>query len=373
MKLAIISHTEHYRNAQGRIVGWGPTVSELNHLATHFDEIYHVAMLHDSAPPPSSLPYLHDNITFVPLPPSGGTSFLSKLKTIAQAPKTIAVVRNTLKKVDVFQLRTPTGMGVYLVPYLTWFSQKKGWYKYAGNWNQEHPPLGYRLQRRFLKKQSRKVTINGSWEDQPAHCYTFENPCLTISERSEGISVIKQKQYDGPFSFCFVGRLDNAKGVQRIIDAFSKFENKLMVARLHFIGNGDQMVDYKKQCAEYQIPAIFHGFLPREKVFNVYRDCQFLMLPSTASEGFPKVIAEGMNFGCIPIVSNVSSIGQYIDKSNGYVVTPTTAEELWNILVEIKQTNKQELLKKATQGYATASKFTFEHYNSRILNEIIAT
>ena len=72
MKLAIISHTEHYRNAQGRIVGWGPTVSELNHLATHFDEIYHVAMLHDSAPPPSSLPYLHDNITFVPLPPSGG-------------------------------------------------------------------------------------------------------------------------------------------------------------------------------------------------------------------------------------------------------------------------------------------------------------
>jgi glycosyltransferase involved in cell wall biosynthesis len=373
MKLAIVSHTEHYRDASGTIVGWGPTVSEINHLATHFDTIYHVAMLHAQEAPPSSLPYLHSNILFVPLSPSGGTTALSKLKTLWQAPKTIAVVQNTLRKVDVFQLRVPTGMGAYLIPYLTKFSKKKGWYKYAGNWNQESAPLGYRLQRSFLKKQSRKVTINGTWPNQPKHCYTFENPCLTRAERSEGVSIIKQKTYEAPFSFCFVGRLDDAKGVQRIIDAFRALENISLVKAIHFIGNGDKMEVYKQQCIEHHIPAVFYGFLPRSKVFDVYRKCQFLMLPSTASEGFPKVIAEGMNFGCIPIVSNVSSIGQYIQPKNGYVMEPTTAEALRSILKEITTTPTVVLEKKAMQGYATSSKFTFEHYNSRILNEIIAT
>ncbi|QIE60637.1 glycosyltransferase [Rasiella rasia] len=370
MKLAIISHTEHYKDKEGKIVGWGPTISELNYLAPHFEKIYHVAMLHATKAPPSSLPYIHPNIEFVALPPSGGTSGLSKLKTLWQAPKTISVVRKTLQKVDVYQLRTPTGMGVYLIPYLTWFCKKKGWYKYAGNWSQKKPPLGYRLQRYLLTKQSRSVTINGTWADQPKHSYTFENPCLTLEERAEGISVIKAKNYIKPFSFCFVGRLDDAKGVQRIIDAFAEVDTS-KVSKVHFIGNGERMNSYKTQCTSLGLSATFHGFLPREKVFEIYRNCQFLLLPSTASEGFPKVIAEGMNFGCIPIVSGVSSIGQYIKSANGYVVTPTTSAVLAEILKEILDTDSKKLMQKAIEGYATASKFTFEHYNSRILNEII--
>ena len=217
------------------------------------------------------------------------------------------------------------------------------------------------------------MTINGTWPNQPKHCYTFENPCLTRAERSEGVSIIKQKTYEAPFSFCFVGRLDDAKGVQRIIDAFGALENLSLVKAIHFIGNGDNMEVYKQECIEHHIPAVFYGFLPRSKVFDIYKKCQFLMLPSTASEGFPKVIAEGMNFGCIPIVSNVSSIGQYIQTENGFVVCPTKAEVLLSVIEAIETTPVSVLKKKAIHGYATASKFTFEHYNSRILNEIITT
>ncbi|MAZ72111.1 MAG: capsular biosynthesis protein [Flavobacteriaceae bacterium] len=370
MKLAIISHTEHYKDVQGRIVGWGPTVSELNHLAEHFETIYHVAMLHNTKAPPSSLPYIHSNIVFVPLPPSGGETLLSKLNILWQAPKTIAAVRKTLKKVDAFQLRVPTGIGVFLIPYLTYLNRRQGWYKYAGNWNQKNAPLGYKLQKNMLLKQDRKVTINGAWPDQPSHCYTFENPCLTLTERKEGVAVIKNKNYTTPFTFCFVGRLDDAKGVQRIIDAFSKI--KLSgVKNIHFIGNGQQLETYKLHCISLGLPAVFHGFLPRNEVFEIYRQSDFLLLPSTASEGFPKVIAEGMNFGCIPIVSNVSSIGQYIDSKNGYVLSHTTASNLEIIINEIYKENPNILKRKAVQGYTTSSKFTFAHYNQRILQDIL--
>lgn len=370
MKLAIISHTKHYKRADGTLVGWGPTISEINHLASHFEKIYHIAAFHTESPPPSSLPYLHKNIQFVALPPTGGVHIIHKLRIVWNMPYTLVTVRKILKKVDAFQLRTPTGIGVYLIPYLTHFSKKKGWYKYAGNWNQENPPFGYSMQRKMLKNQWRKVTINGRWDTQPANCYTFENPCLTLAERDEGIQVIKQKIYAPPFTFCFVGRLDDAKGVQRIIDAFSEIDRSF-IKMIHFIGNGDRLEAYKAQCAEKKLPVSFHGFLPREKVFDIYRESNFLVLPSTASEGFPKVIAEGMNFGCIPIVSNVSSIGQYINAGNGYIISPITAAGLKQIINEIRKEPKSNLEHKATQGYAVASKFTFVHYNNRILKDIL--
>ncbi len=371
MKLVIISHTEHYKQSDGTIVGWGPTISEINHLAQDFEEIYHIAFLHPGTPPPSSLAYTSKNIKFVPLRPVGGKGLLAKLMIIRNIPIIINTVRKTLSKVDVFQLRAPTGIGVFLIPYLTLFSSKKGWYKYAGNWNQDNPPLGYALQRWMLKNQNRKVTINGRWPKQPKQCLTFENPCLTEKEREEGLQITNTKSFSPPFTFCFVGRLEDAKGVQRIIDAFGLSNNLENIEIIHFIGNGEKMDHYQKQCKDLSISAVFHGFLERQQVFEIYKKAQFLLLPSTASEGFPKVIAEGMNFGCVPIVSAISSIGQYINQKNGFVVEPCTVAELNQVLIKLNLTDPISLKNKALESYKAAKDFTFEHYRYRIESEIL--
>lgn len=371
MKLAIISHTEHYTTQEGSIVGWGPTISEINHLAPYFTHIYHVAMLHKDSAPPSALPYKAANVTFVALPPSGGKSIIAKFSLLFNMPKTLSIIKKSLGEVDYFQLRTPTGIGVYLIPFLTRFVKKKGWYKYAGNWNQENPPLGYALQRRLLKKQKRTVTINGSWPNQPKHCLTFENPCLTEDEREEGMQVIENRTYTGPFSFCFVGRLEDEKGVQRIIDAFSSIKSNVDLGHIHFVGNGPKAKAYEMQCQSLNLPVTFHGFLKRDVVFDLYRSCSFLLLPSTASEGFPKVIAEAMNYGCIPIVSAVSSIGQYLNEDNGFIVSPTTSSKLEKVVITAVSDTPEHLKQKAVLGYQTANDFTFDRYNSRIITHIL--
>lgn len=370
MKLLIISHTEHYQAADGTIVGWGPTVSEINHLAEDFEEIYHIAFLHPDLPPPSSLPYTSSRITFIPLKPVGGKGIAAKFKIVLNIPKIISTVHKTLNHVDVFQLRTPTGIGVFLIPYLSLFSNKKGWYKYAGNWAQKNPPLGYALQRWMLTKQKRKVTINGSWLQQPAHCLTFENPCLTETDRQEGLQVSTSKRFQPPFSFCFVGRLEDAKGVQRILDAFGSLNFLEKVAAIHFIGDGQKMEHYKKQAEALNLPTHFHGFLERDKVFEIYKQSHFFLLPSTASEGFPKVIAEAMNFGCLPLVSNVSSIGQYVNDGNGFIVNPCTSEELLVLLNAIMDIKEGLFKKMAVTAHKTVFQFTFENYRKRIKNEI---
>lgn len=371
MKLAIISHTQHFLDDEQNIVGWGPTISEINHLAEDYEKIYHLAFLHPDEAQKSSIAYEAKNIEFLALPVAGGKSISDKLSILKQMPKTIRIINSVLDKVDAFQFRTPIGFGVYLVPYLTYFTTKKGWYKYAGNWNQKDASVGYKLQRFFLRNQKRKVTINGQWPDQPSNSLTFENPCLTLDERKMGQNIIAQKKYEPPFHFCFIGRLEDAKGVQRIIDAIDAFENKEMIGSINLIGDGDKRENYEKQVSDKALPIKFHGFLPRHEVFEIYKKSHFLLLPSTASEGFPKVIAEGMNFGCIPIVSDVSSIGQYINSSNGYIVSPTTSEKLHQILVELEETAHEELMQKSNVGYQTSENFTFEHYRNRIKKEIL--
>ena len=367
MKLTIISHTEHYKKDDGSIVGWGPTINELNNLLDEFDEITHVAMLHKGMPPPSSLPYTSSKINFVALPVLGGKTILSKLKSVYFAPRVIKIVSREICKSDVFQLRTPTGIGVYLIPYLTWVVKSKGWYKYAGNWSQKNPPLGYRLQRWMLKNQKRFVTINGTWKDQPQHCLTFENPCLTIRDFQLGSQLVTKKEYKAPLSFCFVGRLEKAKGVEKIIRAFADLteEEKQKISHIDLVGDGPEIDYFKEKALKSGVKIYFHGFLPRNEVFDLYKSTHFFLLPSD-SEGFPKVIAEAMNFGCIPIVSDVSSIGQYINVTNGYIILPITSVKLREIISLIINEKECVIKEKAALGDKVTVKFTFDAYNKKI-------
>ena len=83
------------------------------------------------------------------------------------------------------------------------------------------------------------------------------------------------------------------------------------------------------------------------------------------SEGFPKVVAEASAFGCVSIVSNVGSISNYINNTNGYLLERITDESLYNKLKKIK--NKREILHiKALNSLDISLKFTFESYDSKI-------
>ena len=374
MKLAIISHTEHYKTSEGLVVGWSPTVNEINHLLEIFDEIYHVAMLKEGIPPPSVMAYSSHKVKFIPLPALGGKTITSKFKTIYNAPQVMSTVSKTLKKVDCFQLRTPTGIGIFLIPYLSLFTRKKGWFKYAGNWNQLKAPLGYRIQRKLLKIQSRPVTINGRWTDQPSHCITFENPCLTSKNIYEGQLIDSLKLEYDKFDFCYVGRLEKEKGVERIIKAFSALSDtsKSKINQIHLVGNGNDIEYFKSLAKDSGVNIIFHGFLSQLKVFDIYRKSHVFIMPTTASEGFPKVIAEAMNFRCIPLVSNVSSIGQYVNSgTNGFVLDEVSINSIVDRINQILNLDLESHFRIINSMDSTVKKFTFEYYNHRIINELL--
>lgn len=374
MKLTVISHTEHFVNDHGDIVGWGATVRELDYLTEIFDEIYHIAPLYKGSPPSGLLPYKTDKVKFIPLKPSGGINLKGKISVLTMAFHNIRVIRRTLEKCDIFQFRAPTGMGIYIIPYLMFLRHKKGWFKYAGNWVQKSPPLGYALQRLYLRSiGQRKVTINGVWAGQKNNQLTFENPCLTSHERIQGLNVLRNKKYNGILNFIFVGRLEDAKGVTRILNVLEDFIENPRIGTLHLVGDGKSRKKYEEQVKEKSLhKVVFHGFVDRDKINELLTQSHFFLLPSSASEGFPKVIAEASNYGTIPIVSDVSSIGQYIiDGETGFLVESASESILRDKIWQCLSSDESALYSIASNCYEMAGKFTYTHYNTRIKKEIL--
>lgn len=370
MNLVVISHTEHYKNENNEILGFGPTVREITHLGKSLEKIYHVAPLHDKMPPKSALPYTSRNIYYVPLKPTGGTNLFDKLKVLYLAPYNLRIIYKALKDADVIHFRAPTSMGVFVLPFISLYKKPK-WIKYAGNWVQENPPLTTRFQRWWLKNnfQRSKVTINGNWENLSEHLIPFENPCLTEEELQSANDIAEKKDFSENLNICFVGRIEKEKGASVLIEAIMLLESLEKINTIYFVGTGYLKELLEKKAAQISGKIRFTGILSRDRLNEIYAQCHLFCLPSE-SEGFPKVLAEAAAYGCVPIVSDISAIGQYIDETNGYLLKKNTAQNIAALLEEVFK-DRYQLKEKASEVIKLSEKFTYKRYVHRILREVI--
>jgi glycosyltransferase involved in cell wall biosynthesis len=369
-KLLVISHTPHHFNPNGEILGWGPTVNELNYLSSFWEELVHIGCQQTYTNNPSFVSYQNKNIRIALIPSFGGVSFLSKLSVFYTAPLIIYQIFKNIKGASHVQIRVPMGIGIYLLP-LFWFIPRKFilWVKYANNWGHISKSSGYRFQRWFLIQNylQCKVTINGFWPTQPKHCISFENPC--ISDEQLKIGSLKKKNFGGKLNFVFAGRMDENKGVDLILRIIPNLPKDRM-NQILFLGDGPLKNELEEITNQNSINSIFYGYVSQEKVHEVLMEAHVLLLPSK-SEGFPKIVAEAWNYGVIPIVSPVGSVPHYLfHRKNGFLMKTVSVEGLDFTLSELFSCEENELLLISRNGNQAASRFTFENYFNQLRKEV---
>ena len=164
--------------------------------------------------------------------------------------------------------------------------------------------------------------------------------------------------------------MESAKGIGRIIDAFQLINDFSQIGHLYFVGDGPGICEFKNQANKIDHDHIsFLRTLNRKELNHIYSKCHIILLPTSASEGFPKVLAEGMANGCVPIVSNVGCIKQYIDENNGIILNtldPACLKES----IKFVLSNRGLLKQKANTGIGLAKSFTYEKYNTKIVRMI---
>ncbi len=365
MRLLVVSHTPHYQSPEG-VVGWGPTVRELDHLATLFSSLTHIAPLYSEAAHAAATPYTNDSISLVPVAPSGGSGMAAKLGILVHWFHYGRAISRELRRCDAVHVRCPANIALLAILQLKFRKNPKfRWFKYAGNWGAaRNQPLAYRLQRWLLQRQppGTLVTVNGQWPDQPPHILAFENPTLTADEIHSGDKTAQGKSLEPPVRLLFVSRLEPGKGLHLVIDSLRILVSGGVEASLDVIGDGSLRQHATTTLESALRPWVrFLGWIPRSSLAQHLDSGHFLILPSE-SEGWPKVLSEAMAHGVVPISSAVSSIPAVLSESGaGVAIEDPTAELIADCIRGfLDRPETWTAARDASLGLSP--KFSYDHY-----------
>lgn len=364
-KLLIISDTAMFLKEKHGFA-FGPVVNEIEYIHADFEDIIWIGFNRVDRHTDLSMKEITvSKIKLILLKPIGGKGLVSFLKVLCQYPRMLYIIMQHLKNASIVHTRGPSHPALIGILSSYLFKNKIWWHKYAGNWIQKSIPLSYNFQRLLLKNaRHTNVTINGHWPNQPAHCHSFENPCLTDEQITLGKRIRLEKQFEPPFVFAFVGRLEEAKGVSTLIEALQHIPLNY-IKDIHMVGDGVGLENYKIIAQFLGEKIQFHGSLASEKVHALLKDVHFFLLPSK-SEGFPKVIAEAACYGAIPVVSKVGSIDQYISNENGFLWDTEGVYSYSEVLKTAVYSNPDSLTHKSEALIRVASKFTFLQYYKKL-------
>ena len=364
MNLLIVSHTPHYRD-DSAIVGWGATVREIDHLASLFDRVTHLAPLHPEKAPASSLPYTTKNIRFRAVSPAGGDTFSARLRVLRCIPDYIYAIWQEIKIADVVHVRCPAAISLVALLLLVFIKKPVyRWVKYAGNWKPEgKSPFTYRLQRWLIARNVFRgvATINGSWKGQPRHIHSFYNPCLTEDELLEGKNLTRR--FTTPYQILFAGRLERAKGVETVLQVAAELKKSEFSFETILIGDGPEREKYLKQAEAMRLEKTvrFEGWIPRNELGKYYSRAHFILLPSE-TEGWPKVLSEAMAYGVVILACNISSIPQILELTgSGLALDPQKPESYRSEIIGLVR-NPERWEEFSQSGIRHASLFTYNYY-----------
>ena len=316
MKFAIITHVVH-KFQDGGILAYAPYVREMNIWGRHVDQVVLASPREKNGEKRAiDISYENKDIRYLKLYPFNFVTILSALRALVVMPINMIIIFMAMQKADHIHLRCPGNVGLLGCLVQILFPGKPKTAKYAGNWDpKSKQPLSYRLQKKILsntfltKKMS--VLVYGEWENQSPNI----KPFFTATYASEKLGTSVNRSWDSPTNFMFVGSLSKGKRPVYALQLIEELRNQNIPATIKFYGDGVERDTLEAYIAAHNLGtcASVLGNQESHIVEQAYKESDFLILPSK-SEGWPKVVAEAMFWGCIPVVTKISCVPWMLDK-----------------------------------------------------------
>ena len=279
----------------------------------------------------------------------------------------IFILMKAMKTADHIHLRCPGNMALLGCIAQIFFPRKIKTAKYAGNWDKNSmQPLSYRIQKWILSNtfftKNMQVLVYGEWTNQSKNIKPFFT--ATYSE-SDKIPVLKRNLGE-TIKFVFVGTLSSGKRPLYVLELLNKLRKKVHNVQIDFYGEGTERKNLENYILENNLSGIafLHGNQNEMVVRNAYQKSHFLVLPSK-SEGWPKVVAEAMFWGCVPISSSVSCVPNMLDNGNRGILLSLEIEKDTASIFDLLQ-NEQSYFEKSLAAENWSRKYTLDTFEAEI-------
>jgi glycosyltransferase involved in cell wall biosynthesis len=308
MTFGIFTHVPHSLLDQ-QYYAYGPYVKEMNLWGRHVDKIVVVAPKTQASPTTLDIAYSNKNFEFITIPSFSLLGILAVAKALVKVPIIAWRIFWAMRKVDHIHLRCPGNIGLIACFVQILFPKKPKTAKYAGNWDPKaKQPWSYRLQKNLLSNtlftKNMHVLAYGSWPNQSKNVKSF----FTASYYESQITPV-DKQFTAPFAFMFVGTLSPGKQPLKAIQLVQELSTAHANVSLDIYGEGVERSALQQYIESNNLASFvkLYGNRPPTQIEEAYKKAHFLILNSK-SEGWPKVVAEAMFWGAIPLVSAVSCV-----------------------------------------------------------------
>lgn len=127
----------------------------------------------------------------------------------------------------------------------------------------------------------------------------------------------------------FLGRLHEGKGLKEIIEACRILKNENIKFCFRCYGEGQEKDSFVRQMTEVLGDGFYYGgIVSGGEKWKALAESDIFLLP-THYEGLPMALLEAMVAGCVPIVSDVGSIGKVIENGeNGFLINPRDVSQI---------------------------------------------
>ncbi|ESU23908.1 glycosyl transferase, group 1 family protein [Flavobacterium saliperosum S13] len=350
--------------------GWkayGPYVKEMELWAKYADEMQFCCPVWetDRGLLISEIPF--DTLKPIPLREFDIKSVKQGIKAVYAALLNFWIIIKAMRNANHIHLRCPGNIGLLGCLVQILFPNTPKTAKYAGNWDPNaKQPLSYRIQKWILSNtfltRNMQVLVYGEWEGSSKNIKPFFTASYKESDK-HGVVIRKMQE---TIRFLFVGTLTEGKRPLYAVQLVEQLLHLGYLVHLDLYGEGKErsvLVDYI-QNNELRDFILLHGNQPAETVQKAYQESHFLLLPSK-SEGWPKVVAEAMFWGCVPVASSVSCVPTMLDKGNrGVVLAMVINEDCAKLKDFIDDNEKYQIV--AEKGMQWSRKYTLDYFETEI-------
>ena len=366
MRLLVISSAPFIKKEDG-IYAYSPYVKELEVWRKNVDEIAFACPFwnHDKNLLVSKIPFTID--TYYPLKEFDFLAFLNGIKAVPILIMNCIILYKCIKKSDMIHLRCPGNMSLLGCIIQILFPGKIKSAKYAGNWDaNSKQPLSYRIQKMILSNtfltRNIKVLVYGEWKHQSKNIISF----FTASYFESEIEEVAPRNLNEKIQFLFVGTLSKGKQPLYAVKIIEKLKQLGHNVQLSMFGEGkerDVLLDYIST-NELESFVFLKGNVDRNLMKVLYKTSHFVLLPSK-SEGWPKVVAEAMFWGCLPIVTKISCVPNMLDNGKRGILLEETFEKDIQLIRE-NIMNQKEYNEKLFKAINWSRNFTIDRFESEI-------
>lgn len=277
------------------------------------------------------------------------------------------IILKAIHSAEHIHLRCPGNMALLACVAQIFYPQKTKTAKYAGNWDPKSAqPWSYRLQKwilcnTFLTKNM-QVLVYGEWPNQTRNIKPFFTATYSESDKIE----LKPRDLLDRIRFLFVGMLSEGKQPLYVTEIIKQLVLKGFDVQLDYFGDGKMREEIERFCSDNNLKerVFLHGNQPKDRVEIAYQESHFLLLHSK-SEGWPKVVAEAMFWGCVPIVSPVSCVPYMLDFGKRGVLLTNEIEKNVNSVATLIN-HPEVFAKMSNEAQLWSRQFTIDKFENEI-------